>query len=372
MYAAVTNRGARLGAALLLLSASTLAFSADINVPVLELTTRGFFDSGGTFTLGTRGQVELLIAGGFKFGGQILMDFENDDLENADNVENLAFKGANITMRNPLNLPIEFAYFTGESDTFGAGDIFPDYFGSKKIASDFRGYLYFPEPDRVRYDGMHVVDGTGIKLSSAFLTDWNTTSIYFYQDTYLGSGTYSADLWTSVNTERFKLEAFAGASFPASSFGFWRAGLLLFYDTGLGGEFLTQIAVPRLDPANDEVQLDLFYLLFEPRIRFGIFSIILTLFWHPEYYLQTATGELGSADINAKFHFGEPQGAASGGVEAKLGFSSSSDDQFKAIIAPYFSVATSGVSWDFKVNTKLFPFDLSDIVEIFVSVRAEY
>ncbi len=63
---------------------------------------------------------------------------------------------------------------------------------------------------------------------------------------------------------------------------------------------------------------------------------------------------------------------ASGGVEAKLGFSSTGDDQFAAILGSYFSVVTSGVVWNFKVNTKLFPFVLNDLVEIFVSVRAEY
>ena len=363
----------RLTAIALATLCASFAFTADVSVPVLALTTRGFVNDDGIFTLGTRGEVELLIAGGFKFGGEILMEFESDDLEDTSSEENLAFSGAKITMRNPLDLPLDLSYFTGENDVFGAGDLFPDYFGARAIASNFRGYLYFPDPDQVRYDGIHTVSGTGIKISTTFLTDWNTTTAYIYQDTYLGTGNYSADLWTSINTESFKLEAFLGSSFPASTYGYWRAGLLLFYDTGQGGEFLTQIGIPRLDPANDEVTLDLFYLLFEPRVTFGVFSIILTLFWHPQYYLQTSTGELGSADINAKFQFGNPnESVASGGLEAKLGFSSTGDDQFSAIIAPYFSVITSGVIWDFKVNTKVFPFSLNDLVEIFVSVRAEY
>ncbi len=348
------------------------ANAANVSVPVLELITRGYFDNN-VFSLGTRGRFEFLISGGYKFGGQILMDFESDDLESDAEGEFLAFKGANITMRNPLGLPLDLVYFTGEGDTFGAGDLFPGYFGSKSISSRFRGYLYFPEKDQVRYSGIHTVGGTGVKISSSFLTDWNFTAAYVYQDAYLGTGTYSADLWTSINTERFKMEAFVGSSFPVSTYGYWRAGLLLFYDTGQGGEFLTQIGVPRWDPAVDPVQIDLFYFLFEPRVRFGIFSIILTLFWHPQYYLQAETGELGSADINTKFQFGEPERSpASGGVETHLAFSSTGDDQFKAVAAPFFSVVTSGVIWDFKVNTKIFPFSLSDLVEVFVGVRAEY
>lgn len=352
--------------------------AADLNVPVLELFTRGYFDSG-VFTLGTRGRIEFLVAGGYKFGGQILMDFESDDLESLDTDEYLSFKGANITMRNPLGIPMDLTYFTGENDTFGAGALFPGYFGTKQIASRFRGYIYFPDEDQTRYNGIHKVSGTGLKMTSSFLTDWNFTSLYLYQDAYLGSGTYSADLWTSTNTERFKMEAFLGSSFPVSSFGYWRAGLLLFYDTGQGGEFLTQVGIPQWNPAAGGLgQIDLFYFLFEPRVQFGFFSIILTLFWHPEYYLQEETGEVGTADINAKFQFGEPErNIASGGIETQLKLNTTQDieaatDRLQLRISPFFSVITPGVVWDFKVNTKLFPFDRTDLVEVFVGVRAEF
>ena len=353
------------------------AGAADIQVPVLELITRGYLDNG-TFTLGTRGEFDLVIAGGYKFGGQIVLDFESDDLEAIDGTGGTdqdlpSFKSANITMRNPLGLPLDLAYFTGEMDTFGTGDLFPDYFGAKAIASRFRGYQYFPNPTQVRFNGIHTVSGTGLRLSSNFLTNWNTTALYIYQDKYLGSGHYSVDLWTSINTPRFKMETFLGASYPASTYGYYRGGVLLYYDTGQGGEFLTQIGIPRWDPVNDPLQLDLFYLLFEPRVRFGLFSIVLTLFWHPEYYLQSETNELGTADINAKFQFGQPdESAANGGLEAQFGMGTVGDEQIKVAVAPFFSVVTSGVIWDLKVNVKLFPFDLTDMAEIFVGVRAEY
>ena len=346
--------------------------AADLTVPKLELITRGYV-SGGDFLLGTRGSADFLVAGGYKFGGRILLGFESNNLEDPEGDKNLNFKGAYVIMRELFGMPLDLTYFTGENDVFGKGTIFPTHFGSKPIASRFTGYLYFPEESQIRYDGIHTVSGTGLKLASGFGTNFNLSSLYIYQDSYLGTGTYSLDLLTAFNTEFFKIEGFVGASYPAAKYGFYRAGLLFFYETGQGGEFLTQIGVPRWDPVSDPFAIDLFYFLFEPRVRFGFFSIILTLFWHPEYYLQAKTNELGSADINANFQFGDPDTSLlSGGAEAKLSLSTTAAQQFRAVIAPYLSTITSGVIWDFKVNTQLFPWNFNEMFEVFVGVRAEF
>ncbi len=348
--------------------------AADLAVPNLELITRGYA-SGGDFVLGTRGSVDFLVAGGYKFGGRVLLGFESNNLEDPEGEKNLQFKGAYVIMRNLFGIPLDLTYFTGENDVFGRGTIFPSYFGAKPIASRFSGYLYFPEENQIRYDGIHTVSGTGLKIASGFGSTVNLSALYIYQDSYLGTGTYSLDLFTAFNTELFKTEAFLGASYPYpdAKYGYYRAGVLLFYDTGQGGEFLTQIGVPRWDPNVDRFTIDLFYFLFEPRVRFDFFSIILTLFWHPEYYLQEKTNELGSADINANFQFGEPNvSIMSGGVESSLSLSTTAAEQFRAVIAPYFSTITSGVIWDFKVNTQIFPWNLSEMFEVFVGVRAEF
>jgi hypothetical protein len=348
------------------------AAGADLAVPRLELITRGYA-SGGDFLLGTRGRVDFLVAGGYKFGGRILLGFESNNLEDPELEKNLAFRGAYVIMRNLFGIPLDLTYFTGENDVFGTGAIFPTYFGAKPIASRFSGYLYFPEESQVRYEGIHTVSGTGLKIASGFGSNVNLTSLYLYQDSYLGTGTYSLDMLTAFNTEFFKMEGFLGASYPVSVYGYYRAGLLLFYDTGQGGEFLTQIGIPRWDPQTDPFAIDLFYFLFEPRVRFDFFSIILTLFWHPEYYLQTETNELGSADINSNFQFGNPDTSiTSGGIEAKLSLSTTAAEQFRAVIAPYFSTITSGVIWDIKVNTQVFPWDVAEMFEMFVGVRAEF
>ncbi len=348
--------------------------AADLAVPNLELITRGYV-SGGDFLLGTRGSVDFLVAGGYKFGGRVLLGFESNNLEDTEDKKNLEFKGAYVIMRDLFGIPMDLTYFTGENDVFGTGSIFPSYFGARPIASRFSGYLYFPEENQVRYEGIHAVSGTGLKISSGFGSTVNLSALYIYQDSYLGTGTYSLDLFTAFNTELFKTEAFVGAThpYPDAKFGYYRAGLLLFYDTGQGGEFLTQIGVPRWDPNLDKFTIDLFYFLFEPRVRFDFFSIILSLFWHPEYYLQQETNELGSADINANFQFGDPNTSIiNGGVESKLSLSTTAADQLRAVIAPYFSTMTSGVIWDFKVNTQLFPWNVKEMFEVFIGVRAEF
>jgi hypothetical protein len=102
-------------------------------------------------------------------------------------------------------------------------------------------------------------------------------------------------------------------------------------------------------------------------------SIILTLFWHPEYYDQALTYEAGSADINLNVQFGneEVERTVNGGFEVKTAFSISSSDQLVAEVSPYVNATTSGVIWDFKLKAKLFPFDLSDMFQVFIGVHAE-
>lgn len=379
-------------AVLFLLLLGSTAFGADLSIPWMELITRGYLEND-SFLLSTRGNMEFAVSGGYKFGGQIKFGFESDDLEDLSLDRSLQFTGASITLRSLFDLPLSLTYFTGESDTFATGDIFPDFFGSKIISSRFSGYLYFPDPDQVRYDGIRTVSGTGFHVSTNFNSEHNQTSLYAYQDQYLGTGTYSVDLATAFNWELVKLESFLGASFPVGNYGYYRTGLLLFFDTGQGGEFLTQIGIPKWDPELDTFDLSLFYFLFEPRVSFGFFSIILTLLWHPAYYYYLPTNaeetgwitdhpnyetnETGSADINANFQFGDPNiSTASGGIEAKLGFSSTGastgGDQFKAVVSPYFRAITAGVVWDVKVNARVFPWDLGDMFEIFIGVQAEF
>ncbi len=359
---------------LFLLTIPLVAVSAaDLIVPSFDLMTRGYMDSGA-FVLGARGTVDLQIAGGYKFGGRLILNMESDNLEDVTNTTTVNFKSASVTAREPLKIPFELTYFIGEYQTFSSGDVFPEYFGSEPIATNVRGFLYFPES--IRYNGIYNVAGTGLSFAtSPSLSENFRAETYIYQDSYLGKGFYSADLRTILNFELFKMDTFFGYSFPVSELGLFRGGLMMFYKTGEGiGEFLTQVGIPRFDPWMDPFTIDLFYFLFEPRVNIGIFSVILTLFWHPEYYNQAETGELGTSDININFLFGDPnKSPISGGIESTLSFSTQPDtEQIQAVVSPYFSAITSGVIWNLKVKTKVFPFTTDELIEAYVGVKAEF
>lgn len=348
------------------------AYSSDVSVPTFDLITRGYMDNG-TFKLGTYGDIGLQISGGYKFGGAVLLGFQNNDLASITSYSNtnIFFQGANVTVHGLFNLPMDLVYFTGLGDTFANGDIFPQQFGTAPIASRLRGYLYFPTG--IQYDGIYTLSGTGLKITIGSNSPWYGASAYIYQDANLGAGYYSSDLRFLLNLERFKVDAFVGSSFPYSSYGLYRGGVLLYYDTGSVGSFLAQIGVPRYDPATDTFGTGLFYLLFEPRVDFGSFAIIPTLFWHPAYYNDLATNEVPALNINVNFRFGDPnKSTVTGGTEAALNYATTSSTQFSVLVSPYLSLVASGVIWDFKVNVKLYPFDLGTIAEGFVGVQAQF
>jgi hypothetical protein len=360
--------------AILTICALVPSFSANINVPTFELTTRGYME-GGAFKLNTRGNIDLLIEGGYKFGGSIGFELESDELEDDSIEKYLAFKSASVTVRNLFDLPLDLEYFTGDLDVFCSGNDFPLLFGTEPIASFLSGFYYFPTG--IIYEGIHAINGTGFAFSSASVLPWLNLALYLYQDGHFDSpGNYSVDIRSMYNFEKFKMEAFVGASYgPTSLYGIYRSGLLLFYNTGVGGEFLTEIGIPRWDPVVDkELTIDLFYFLFEPRVRIYPLSIILTLFWHPQYYLQQETHELTSVDINANFLFGDIRKTQlSGGLEAFIGFRSQSEtDQLLAKLTPYMSFNTSGVIWDVKVGTKLLPFELNELIEAYIGIRTQF
>lgn len=366
------------------LAASTLP-AANVSIPLFRLLTRGTV-SDGIFALNTRANVDIALEGGYKFGGRVEFELLNDDLEASHEIADtydpnalraalgrtLTFKSAQVIVREAFGTPIQLSYFTGETDLIAAGNSFPELFGSVPFTTDFRGYVYFPEG--IAYEGIHAVSGTGFAISTnQWLPNLRLLG-YLYQDAWFGSGNYSSDVRLLYNTERLKLEYFVGASFPRGPYGVYRSGLMLFYTTGEGGEFFTQIGVPRFAPGEDTaLTIDHFYFLFEPRVSLGLLSIILTLFWHPEYYLQTVTNEEGAIDINVKFLLGDRlEAEVRGGMENRIALRPESSTQLTAVVSPFLEVNTSGVLWDFKVNARLFPWSLADMFEGFIGIRTEF
>lgn len=372
---------------ILLLLISVNLYAADLEIPKMELITRSDLGSG-TPELLTRGKIDLKIGGGYKLGGSLILGFDSADLgytntvldpatEDAasiatylNNQTYLQFQSAEVTIRDLFSTPTNFTYFTGKTDVLGSGDDFTAIFGTNSIATRYRGYLYFTDNE---FDGIHTINGTGLKLTSTFGSENNITSAYIYEDGYLGSGYFSGDIRTLFNFDKIKLEGFIGATFPASNLGLYRGGLLFYYNPGTTGEFFAQVGVPQWDPSMS-FTIERLFFLFEPRIKIKPVTIILTLFWHPGYYLQNTTADMGSSDVHINFMIGEPDVSTfSGGLEGSVTFdSSAASNQFGVKVSPYISAITSGVIWNIMLNTELFPYSLEDMFEGVISVKAEF
>ena len=360
------------------------SFAANVRIPSLELITRGSLQ-GSSFALDTRALMDLEFEGGSKFGGTVRFGFDSEDLDasiqlpeqyDAAAIEaainrSLQFQLASVTVRDMLGLPLDLTYFSGQLEQFTSGSTFPAVFGSVPFATSYRGYVYFPEG--TRYDGVYDVAGTGLRLAtSETISSWSL-QLYGYQDQYLGTASYSSDLRFLLNTELLKLDAFGGASFPGGPYGSYRGGVMLYYNTGLAGQFFAQIGVPRWTPGVDEdLNIEHFYFLFEPRVLVGITNLSLTLFWHPLYYQQQETGETGSLDINLRISIGDPfVQLVTGGAEVVALLQPNASQQFLVRAAPFLSVNSDGVIWDLKVNFNAFPFSLGNLFEAFVGIRTQ-
>lgn len=362
--------------------ASSLS-AANLWVPRFHLTTRGYGEDGG-LVLTTRADIDLQIEGGMKFGGRLAFSFSNPDITRSaiipetydpDAIENafartISIKSAGVIARNVFGLPVDFSYFTGETAVFGSGDDFPLLFGTSGFATTFRGVYYFPE--KPVYDGIHSVTGTGLGLAYTAAESLGV-EFFLYQDEILGTGTYSADLRILFASALVKLEGFLGTTFPSGSYGTYRAGLMMYYDTGAGGEFFSQLGVTHWTPAQEDLTIENFFLLFEPRVRIGPMHTILTFFWHPSIYRQLPTDSDGAIDINLKFQYTD-LGAFTSifGVENLFALRPSQTTQFAVSVAPFLSVATTGAIWDFKLKTRVFPFDLDGMFEGVIGVRTAF
>ena len=371
---------------LLLTAMSIASHAANITIPTFQLLTRGSVQ-GGLFVLQTQADIDIQLGGGYKYGGELSLSIRSDSLDeprtpgseydqgviSAALRERLGLSSASAIVRDLFGLPLNVRYFVGEYERILNGDIFPEQFGTDIIASDFRGLLYFPSG--IVYDGVHAIDGTGIAMTSTRLAPWLFLEGSLYQDSYLGPGYYSSDVRAAFNTARFKAEVFTGASFPRADYGVYRAGALLHYSSGQGGEFLTQIGVPRWAPITDgPLNIDDFYFLFEPRVHVGLVSIVLTLFRHPEYYVQAPTDERGATDIVVRLIAGDVrETAVSGGLETGIRLRPASvEKQLRVGVAPFVSINSYGVIWDFKTDFNLFPFDLTNLFEAYIGIRTQF
>jgi hypothetical protein len=307
-------------------------------------------------------------------------------LDRFNNLAALQFKLAQVTARKPFDLPLEMSYFIGFSDTFCSGEDFPQLFGSVPITTEFKGFSYFPQGiggnPAYQYNGIHQAIGTGLHLS---LLPWKhvVPMLYLYQDSAFinestgipESGRYSGDLRLLVNSDYVKFEAFAGATAPYGDYGMYRGGLLAFFTTGTGADFLAQVGIPGWE-AGTALKVDNLYFLFEPRLSIGLFALHITLFYHPVRYLQLLNpDERGATDINAKLLIGDIlKYRLQGGLESTVNLrSGSSNNTLDLRISPFLSVVTEGIRWDVKLRIDPFKYTKPlEMADTFIGVRTAY
>lgn len=373
----------------LFLSAPVVVQPADIAVPHFSLTSRGNVENG-TFGLETRADVDLALEGGYKFGGKLAFSFESTRLEEESAVpesydaevirerlsRTLLFQSASVTIRRLFDIPLNMSYFAGRMGRFGTAEDFVTRFGTPNFGTSFRGYETFP--DGVAYEGLYQIEGTGISFVTDALAETYAVGAYTYQDPRLGAGKFSSDLRLQANTDLLKAEVFLGASYPMARYGLYRAGLLTFFQTSrdarVRGEFFTQLGLPRLDPSTAaDISLEDFYFLFEPRLAFPSFSMALTLFWHPEYYLQDATQEGGALDANVRTIIGDPENSQiRGGLDTRMTYNPAASQQLEVRASPFLRVTASGILWDFSIRARVYPFDLQESFDGLIGITTEF
>ena len=360
---------------LLLLLPSAFSWSANVTAS-LELLTYGYNDSG--LKLKSFGQMDLAVDGGYKFGGRIGLALRDTSFEDAI-ASSIVFDSVNVGIRELFHLPLDLSFFIGAADVLCRGDAFAVVFGTEPIGTDYRGLMYFPtlDPLSVYNGGMHAIRGTGVKIDFAPKRETMLFSLYGYEDTATAFGgalgCFSGDVRFLGSFGAFAVEGFAGATYaPSSPLGYYRGGALV-HTSYKNLEVLAQVGIPKYDPSSSpSFGIELFYLLFEPSLHLGLFSIVPTFFWHPSAYLQGDTpDQRGAFDVNLNMFFGDlVKTSFRAGLEGNFTIQSSTGD-FEVNAAPYVGFTTPGVLWTVRINTKVWPFVLADMFEGFVGLRAE-
>ncbi len=372
---------------MLLAGAATLAHGADLSVPYLGLLTNGRLNAAGAFELSTRVSIDMLFEGGTKFDAWFKLGFRSAAVEdylqaiesissiadpaaavsNLEAASGLSLRTVAIQIKELFGSPLQLATFVGHLDTLGSGTDFTRYFGVSDFATKFRGYMYYPDgigkdgptfhgiDTSRRYDGLHEIYGTGMRLSMP--GEKMMPFLYVYQDSWLGAGHWSVDARVLLASERVKLEAFVGGSFPVSTLGVYRGGLLFFFETGEIGNFYAQIGIPRWDPL-EAFSMEMLSFLFEPRIKLGTGELVLSLFFHPKWYLQKETDESGAVEFRFDLGFGTiEEGSARAGAEIELSYDSNLATASLSLDAsPYLQTIRNGVRWDLRLAIRAFPF----------------
>jgi hypothetical protein len=388
-------------------------FGAEITVSRLEVSSRAAANQG-ELAISSNAAIDIALNGGYKYGILLGLSFESANLTRAlayrnfetglldpttvvsgedynqlaDRLNNqafLSFRIAKATARDLFGLPLELSYFVGLGDAFCSGEAFSTRYGVPNMETGFTGFYYFPEgiggnPYR-RYDGIHAVQGTGFSFA---LNRWEKfiPLLYLYQDIPPISTAgliaekfrYSGDLRGLFNGEKFKAEAFFGVSGLKDENLSLRGGLLAFFTSGQGADFLIQCGVPNW-VLHEEISVDNWYFLIEPRIDFGPLALHISFFYHPLQYLHIITEEeRGKADVNVKLFAGDlGESNVQGGLETTLGIKVYGQSNISLKISPFVSLISAGLRWDFKIRINPLAIqNPEEIIEVFAGIRTAY
>jgi hypothetical protein len=396
---------------LLAIFAAGAAFGLNIRIPSLQITTM-IGDNGGSLVTQTQTEMDLLIEGGYKFGGKIVIGCDGimGFLSNpayGQALPPVSVKSLSVQVRDMFGVPLSLSYFIGTNDYLCYGDDFSRLFGSTYIQPVYTAYYVvgFPIPMTYffEYRGVHRVNGNGIKLEYQSPDQPFGFMWYVYQDhnfvtidsvatasitvdlnkLLYSTGLYSSDLRFLINTEPFKAEIFAGGTIDSSDFsGYARFGALLYAGTETVN-FLLAGGLPQLDFVTP-FSLDLFYILFESRINLGPISIIPSAFMHPLIYLQQVNvWEQGKIDFNLNLSVFNPRrDPVSFGVEGNFqtyNLLNSNPFLYGLYVQPYIAFATPGVFWQIKVSMQVLnsavPMTFQDMLATLggiISIKAEF
>jgi hypothetical protein len=382
------------------------AFGTNVKIPSLDLATR-IFGYNGELVVQTQMFADILIEGGYKFGGRIVVGFDGimGFLNNpafGQALPPLTFKSVSLDVRDIFDIPLSLSYFMGQYDYLCYGDDFPRLFGTAFIQSTYRATYMLPGVIyNFDYRGIHRINGTGIKLQYSAPDQPFGFGLYVYQDQnfvtvqtlmttlpiinmnylFYNTGIYSSDLRFMINTETFKLEAFAGGTIDTGSWsGYMRFGILAY--VGLGDvDFLLEAGVPKWDFGS--IGIDLVYALFESRINLGPISIIPSVFMRPGQYLQQDTPtEINKIDFNLNLAVFNPRrDPVSFGVEGNFATTDllTGSLVYQLRVLPFISLATPGIYWEIKASmvlidstTTLTFNDMLASIQGMITIKAEF
>ena len=386
--------------------------AAELTVPRFEMVTLGR-TLNGDFSLASSVSLDLSLSGGYKYALALGFSFNSSDLAKTlayrnfrfqpftdpvmaddlndltdqindmlNNQGTLSFRMVRASISDLFKIPLELSFFIGEGDDFCSGDEYTTRFGYDPIGTEYKGLFYFPSgingDINRRYNGIYGVRGTGLSLA---FTKWNNfiPMIYFYESyspfAFLagtaGKPMFSGDFRFLLNYDSFKLEGFTGLSYMDSLI--VRGGLLAHFYAGRAVEFLIQAGLSGWD-LEQKLNIDNFFFLMEPRFRFGIFGINLTIFYHPVIYNNLPTpAEQGKADINLNFFAQIPGLDMRAGIEGNMSMKVDKMDDFTLFVAPYATFFTGGLLWDVKLRVNFLGKKIpQEMFEIFIGVKSSF